>query len=67
MQPYDGRNMKTITLDDEFSYPLHQSGSISTLPSEPEDDTIARLHEVVKEVTGIAVQKQDRPRIGFLP
>jgi hypothetical protein len=59
--------MKTITLDDEYSYTLHQSGSISTLPVEPEDDTIARLHEVIKEVTGVAVQKQERPRIGFLP
>ena len=39
--------MKTITLDDEYSYPLHTSGSISTLPMEPVDDTIDRLHAVV--------------------
>ena len=36
--------MKTITLDDEYSYTLHQSGSISTLPVEPEDDTICLLY-----------------------
>lgn len=56
-----------ITLDDEYSYPLHSTGSASTLPPEQEDDTIARLHAVVKEVTGREVEQPARPRIGFLP
>lgn len=59
--------MKTITLDDEYSYTLHQSGSISTLPIDPPDDTIERLHAVIKEITGVEVPKAERPRIGFLP
>jgi hypothetical protein len=59
--------MKTITLDDEYSYPLHTSGSISTLPAEAQDDTIERLHAVVKEITGKDVEQVQKPRMGFLP
>jgi hypothetical protein len=59
--------MKPIRLDDEYSYPLHTSGSVSTLPAEPEDKTIADLHEAVFEVTGKRVELPVRPRIGFLP
>lgn len=33
---------------------------------DPQDDTIARLHAVVKEVTGVEVPKVEKPRMGFL-
>ena len=59
--------MKTITLDDEYSYPLHTSGSISTLPVAPENEAVQRLHEIVKEVTGRDVEASVKPRMGFLP
>lgn len=59
--------MKTITLDDEYAYPLHMTGQATTLPVEPEDEVIKRLHEIVKEVTGIDIQRPEKPRIGFLP
>ena len=59
--------MKPITLDDEYSYVLHMQGSCSTLPKEHEDDTIDRLHAVIKEITGEAVEKPSKPRMGFLP
>lgn len=58
---------KPITLDDEYSYPLHASGSASTLPPANENDVVARLHAVVKEITGKEVPQQEKPRIGFLP
>ena len=48
--------MKTITLDDEYSYPLHQSGHISLLPVEQENEAVRLLHEAVKEVTGRDVE-----------
>jgi len=56
-----------ITLDDEYSYPLHNSGSVSTLPVPQEDDVIARLHQAVKDVTGKDVVQPEKPRMGFLP
>lgn len=60
--------MKPITLDDEWSYPLHYSGSASTLPTEHERDIGAELRAVYKEVTGKeAPQPPQKPRIGFLP
>lgn len=59
--------MKPITLDDEYGYVLHMQGSASTLPKEQEDDTIARLHAVIKEITGKDVDQPARPRMGFLP
>ena len=49
------------TADDiGYSYPLHMLGSISTLPAEEQNDAVAKLHQVVREVTG-------KPRMGFLP
>lgn len=54
-------------MDDEYSYPLHTTGTASTLGPEPEDEVIAQLHAVVKEVTGREVDKPVKPRIGFLP
>jgi hypothetical protein len=55
------------TLDDEYSYVLHQMGTASTLGAEPEDETIKALHAVVAEVTGKPVEPPAKPRIGFLP
>ena len=59
--------MNPITLDDEYSYPLHQTGFASTLPAEPEDKAIADLHQAVFEVTGKRVEQPAKPRMGFLP
>lgn len=59
--------MKPITLDDEYSYPLHSSGHVSTLPSEQEDDAITQLHQAVFDVTGKRVDPPAKPRMGFLP
>lgn len=59
--------MKTITLDDDYSYPLHQSGHISLLPAEQENEAVRRLHEAVKEVTGKDVEPPAKIRMGFLP
>lgn len=58
---------RPITLMDDWSYPLHSTGSASTLPPEPEDEVIAQLHAVVKEVTGREVEQPAKPRMGFLP
>lgn len=59
--------MSPIRLDDDYSYTVHQTGSVSTLPTEPEDQTIADLHQVVFEVTGKRVETPEKPRMGFLP
>ena len=59
--------MRTITLDDEYSYPLHQSGHVSTLPVDYSDDIVQRLRDVVREVTRFEVPTPEKPRIGFLP
>ena len=56
-----------ITMDDEYSYPVHTSGHASTLPAEPGDETIARLHQAVFDVTGQRPEQPAKPRIGFLP
>jgi hypothetical protein len=60
--------MKPITLDDEYSYPLHASGAASTLPVDEARDVGAELRAVYKEVTGKdAPEPPAKPRIGFLP
>lgn len=59
--------MQPITSDDEYSYVLHMQGLCSTLPKDHEDDTIARLHAVIKEITGKDVEQPVKPRMGFLP
>ena len=59
--------MTQITLDDEYSYPLHQTGSISTLPIDPPDDTLDRFYAVIKEITGVDMPRVEKPRMGFLP
>lgn len=56
----------TPTLQDEYSYTLHMTGYSSTLPAEEEDDIVARLHAVVKEVTGKAVEQPVKARMGFV-
>jgi hypothetical protein len=49
------------------SYPVHSTGTASTLPAEQEDEVVRLLREVVKEVTGRDVEQPAKPRIGFLP
>jgi hypothetical protein len=49
------------------SYPLHSTGTASTLPAEDENEAVRLLREVVKEVTGRDVEQPAKPRIGFLP
>lgn len=62
-----GMNRQPITLDDEYSYPLHMTGQQSTLPYDEPRDVIGELHAVVKEVTGKEVPRPEKPRMGFLP
>jgi hypothetical protein len=59
--------MTPIRLDDEYSYPLHTSGSVSTLPVEDENEAITQLHQAIFEVTGKRVEQSAKPRMGFLP
>lgn len=60
--------MKPITLDDEYSYPLHMTGQAGTLPVDQVRDIGAELRAVFEEVTGKdAPEPQAKPRIGFLP
>ena len=56
-----------IRLDDDYSYAVHQTGSVSTLPAEPENETVAQLHQVVFEITGKRVEPPVKPGMGFLP
>lgn len=59
--------MKIVAYD-EWDYPIHMMGYASTLPAEDSgDDMVARLREVVKEITGKPVEEPTKPRIGFLP
>lgn len=51
---------------DEYSYTLHMSGTASTLPTEAEDETIAALHQAVKDVTGKEVERPVKRGIGFV-
>jgi hypothetical protein len=53
--------------NDEYSYPLHMTGTASGSYSEEADGVVKRLHEVVREVTGKGVEQPVKPRIGFLP
>ena len=59
--------MKPITLDDEYSYPLHASGAASTLPRDEPRDFGAELRAVFKEVTGQDAPEPAKTRIWFLP
>lgn len=53
--------------DDDYCYPLHLQGSVSTLPAPAQDDVIARLHQAVKDVTGKDVEIPQPRSIGFMP
>lgn len=55
-------------MNEEYSFPLFMLGSASVIYSEPDeaDDAVAKLHEVVGEVTGVAVPVKEKPRMGFL-
>lgn len=55
-------------VQDEYSYPLHMSGQVSTLPADDDaEDIIRRLHQAVEDVTGKPVEQPAKRRIGFLP
>lgn len=55
------------TVDEEFTpYPLHLTGYASTLPADEANDVVARLHAVVREVTGKEVETPPKARMGFL-
>jgi hypothetical protein len=59
-----------MNLEDDY----YEEGSLRMLGSAhavsdgppPVDDVIARLHAVVKEVTGKDVEPPQKPRMGFL-
>ena len=58
------------TMDDEYSYAMHMTGTATTLhDDEPESEGDARVRallEVVAEVTGSPVQAPAaKPRMGF--
>ncbi|MBT2322539.1 hypothetical protein J7E62_09295 [Variovorax paradoxus] len=57
--------------DDDYWEPsiLGVCGSAHSVSDtrEPLDDVVAKLHEVVKEVTGRAVEPPKKQRMGFLP
>lgn len=61
--------MQPIRLDDEWTYPLHLTGSAHSVSSERDDEceAVRRLREIVEEVTGKPVEQPQKPRIGFLP
>jgi hypothetical protein len=52
--------------DSEYSYPVHSTGSATTLPMEPECEAVRELHQAIKDVTGKDVDPPLRRRIGFL-
>lgn len=54
-------------VDESQSYPMHGTGSASTLPAEAENEAVRLLRETVKEVTGRDVEAPSKARIGFLP
>lgn len=58
-----------IRLDDEWSYPLHMTGSAHSFSTERYDEceAVRRLREVVEELTGKPVEQPQKMRIGFLP
>ena len=65
-----GDSMKIIVHDYEDlreTLVVPMQGYAGTLPAEPEDSIIEKLHQAVKDVTGKAVEVAERPRMGFLP
>lgn len=53
-------------VDERTSYPLHSTGTASTLGPEPEDPAQA-VRSIAREVTGKDFPDPVKPRIGFLP
>jgi hypothetical protein len=50
-----------------YDGPGQMLGVATTLPVEPEDDTVRRLRAVIEEVTGEPVESPPpKPRMGFL-
>mgnify|MGYP000169731078 CR=1 FL=1 len=50
---------------DDYSYPLHQSGFVSTLPIEESNRIIEALRESIYEITGKRVEQPEQPKMGF--
>ena len=50
---------------DEYSYPLHSSGYVSTLPQEDRDYIKEALEQSVFEITGKAVEQPVKIKMGF--
>ena len=61
------RSFNEGEVDSEYSYPVHMTGTATTLPHDADRDVVAELHAVIEEITGKPVEKQKRLRIGFLP
>ena len=57
----------TVAFDfyDEFSYSLHTSGYVSTLPSEEPDYIKQALESSVEEITGKPIEQPVKFKIGF--
>lgn len=58
--------------EDEYSYPLHMTGSLHFIESGPDQDEadrrIQELHQAIEDVTGTRPPAPPaKPRIGFLP
>jgi hypothetical protein len=49
-----------------YEAPHSGQGTATTLPFEPEEDAVEKLHAAVEEVTGALVIKQPKQRMGFL-
>lgn len=54
-------------VDDDVSYPMHGTGTATTLPIDAENDPAQRVREIAREVTGRDIPEPVKPRIGFLP
>jgi len=50
---------------DDYSYPVHQMGYVSTLPLQNTDQIIEALRETVYEITGKRVELPEPPKMGF--
>lgn len=61
------KNQTSTDYEGEYNYSVYMMGYASPLPTTDEDDIVAKLHAVVKEVTGKDVEVKAKPRIGFLP
>lgn len=53
-------------VDQSASYPMHSTGTASTLGPESADPA-QQVREIAREVTGLDIPEPVKPRIGFLP